>query len=118
MQISLQTILDLVLSSIKRLYQTELKITSTTKDKKHLQIILESDDDKTRKYEVEIWFNYDEKNNDFVIRSIDLGLLIKSDEFPVFIGDFTSSNLVEFNQATSTLFRDVRFKPLELLEVA
>ena len=114
MLISLQTLLDIIFSSLKRLYQTELKIISIEKTLKRVQIFLQSEDDKTRKYDVEIWLNYDESHNEFEIRSVELSLLIKNDGFPTYIGEWTCSNLYEFNKATSTLLKDMRFKAQEM----
>lgn len=118
MQISLQTIIDIVLNTIQRLYKTQMKITSTSKDKNYLKFILEDEQDTIKKYDVEIWLEYDERNNEFIIRTIELGLLIKTGDFPAYIGAFTCSNLIEFNQATTTTLKGARFKVVELLEVA
>jgi len=118
MQISLQTILDLVLKTLKKLYQCDFNIISIDKNTKRTQIMLEGGDYTDRKYDVEIWYQLDNEKNDYVVRGVELGLLVASGDFPTYIGEYSCSNLVEFNKSLTLIFRDCRFKPQELEEVA
>lgn len=118
MLISLQTIMDLILKTLGKLYQCEFNITSIDKNKKRTQIMLTGGDYTDRKYDVEIWYNYDDKNNEFIVRGVELGLLVASGDFPTYIGEYSCSNLVEFNKSLTLVFRDCRFKALELMEIA
>ena len=117
MLISLQVMMDLIIKTLEKLNQCEFKIDSIDKNKKRLQIMVVGGAYDDRKYNIEMWYTYDNKNNEYIVRGVELGLLIKSDNFPSYIGEYSCSNLVRFNDALTLVLKDTRFKALELIEI-
>lgn len=115
MDISLQTIIDLIQNTLKNIFLiNSFKIERMDKRKENTKILFVEEENENKKYEVDMWFKYDARNNEFVIRSFSLTILIKNDYFPAVVTTYTASGLLKFEQSLTETLQNARFKVVEM----